>query len=399
MLQQHKSLTKKAIGFVSAFIVGGVIIYSGNLLIPRKIIDLFDTYQAKKEVVQLAESERGSHQQESLNTQEISNDSQNDITKVLKIFSAPERLVDIPYEQQSLEDLLPDKSTKNPNDFVLEEIRHLARLVPVKRLIEEYAPLYRVDPIWYAKIMLAESGLSPVAYNENTKDYGIAQLKRDRYDLAKQQVLDPKSRYYVGSTNLLDDIYNPDTNLIFGLALVRMDIDNNHLKNTDYDVISVLYNMGYSGIGEDGKFNKSAQAYLKYINSQKTITNTVIGAFRYEKENPKSITDPRVKAIFAIYEKNYSVEGSYNALLSFYMKEIEKPYKNEQWWLAGALDESAHYADILQKVYHKDEKANLEKIVRIAKEAQAYPGTELGDYLSVIYKRAKEYEGWKNGQN
>jgi hypothetical protein len=171
-----------------------------------------------------------------------------------------------------------------------------------------------------------------------------------------------------------------------------MNIDDNSLKNTDYDVLSVIYNLGYSGVDNKGNFNSAAKTYLSYIDGKKTITNKIISAFSYAK-TPEKITDARVKTILSIYSKNYSTEKAYASLLSFYLEEIKKPYEKDPWWLATALDEAGIYANILQKIYGHDEKINLAEIVQYTKKAQTDTKTEFGNYLLEIYNRNKDFAG------
>ncbi|MCX6709419.1 MAG: transglycosylase SLT domain-containing protein [Candidatus Woesearchaeota archaeon] len=393
MSGSKRSKARRAFSVTVASILGAGIIYAANIGVPSLIIKNVNLKKAMESVTIVAEAERNSEVPESTGISEINDDYPNDITK---LFTKRERLIDISYEVKNLENILIDKSDKSPNEFQPEEIRLLARFVPIKSLIEKYAPLYRIDPIWYSRILIAESALNPTSYNEISKDYGIAQLKKERYELAEKELLDLDSRYFSGRS-FTDNIYNPETNLIFGLGLVRMNIDDNALKNTDYDVLSVMYNLGYSGIDKNGNFNEAAKTYLSYINKKKTITSEIISAFSYAK-TPEKITDARVKAILSIYSKGYSTEKAYDEILSFYMKEIKKPYENEPWWLAVTLDEAGAYANTMQKAYGHNEKTNLDEIVKRTKEAQIDPKTELGNYLLEIYERNKEFAGWKNAK-
>jgi len=383
-----RSKARKIFSVTVASLLGAAIIYAANIGVPSLLIHAANLRKAKESVEIIAEAERSTETPETIGISEINDDYPDDITR---LFTKKERLIDIDYSVKSLESLLVSKSDKSPNSFAPEEIRLLARFVPVKRLIEEYAPLYRVDPVWYSRILIAESALNPTSYNDVSKDYGIAQLKKERYALAKKELLDFGSRYFAGRV-FTDNIYNPETNLIYGLGLVRMNIDDNNIKNTDYDVLSVMYNLGYGGVDKNGNFNEAAKTYLSYINKKKTITTEIISAFSYAK-TPEKLTDERVKSILAIYSKGYSAEKAYDELLAFYMKEIRKPYENEPWWVAVALDEAGQYANIMQKSYGHNEKANLAEIVKLTKEAQTDPSTELGNYLQEIYVRNRGFAG------
>ena len=173
------SKARKIFSVTVASLLGAAIIYTANIGVPSLLIHAANLRKAKESVEIVAEAGRSTETPESIGISEINDDYPypNDITK---LFTKQERLIDIDYSVKSLESLLTSKSTKSPNSFAPEEIRLLARFVPVKRLIEEYAPLYRVDPVWYSRILIAESALNPTSYNEVSKDYGIAQLKKER---------------------------------------------------------------------------------------------------------------------------------------------------------------------------------------------------------------------------
>jgi hypothetical protein len=194
MLKKHRNFKIKIfLSILVALICGVGIIYAANIAVPSFIIKTTKLKQDMNSVKILAKTERTSEVPESIGISETNETPKNVITK---FFLKSKRLIDLPYKEKLLETLLLSQNNKNPNEFQAEEIRLLARFVPIKGLIEKYAPLYGVDPIWYSKILIAESALNPTSYNKSSKDYGIAQIKIERYSLAKKELLNPNSRYF-----------------------------------------------------------------------------------------------------------------------------------------------------------------------------------------------------------
>jgi len=265
-------------------------------------------------------------------------------------------------------------------------------MIPIKNSLELYTQIYEIDLIWFSEVLLLESRFNPIAVNNRTLDYGIAQMKKERYELAKESIRNKQTQYFL-DVNLEDNIYDPETNIAYVLLLTRMVIDENNLTSENYDTLSVLYNLGYAGINDDGTFTEQGQRYLDLLDKRKAEVNKIINCFDYEKSERNYIKNKRIMPLFNIHDNNNSIDQQYHELFNFYISELDN-IKNEEdfWWSALCLNESFLYSKILDNIYKIEiDKENRNKIYDAANYlknvTESYRNTELGQYIDKLYKK------------
>jgi len=293
---------------------------------------------------------------------------------------------------RKLEECLTGKIEPQLINLSRDDIILYSRMIPIKNSLELYTQIYEIDLIWFSEVLLLESRFNPIAVNNRTLDYGIAQMKKERYELAKESIRNKQTQYFL-DVNLEDNIYDPETNIAYVLLLTRMVIDENNLTSENYDTLSVLYNLGYAGINDDGTFTEQGQRYLDLLDKRKAEVNKIINCFDYEKSERNYIKNKRIMPLFNIHDNNNSIDQQYHELFNFYISELDN-IKNEEdfWWSALCLNESFLYSKILDNIYKIEiDKENRNKIYDAANYlknvTESYRNTELGQYIDKLYKK------------
>lgn len=376
---------KKICRGIIAGTIGLGIFFLSNITIPAYIALKIQESQEKR-LIEKALKRNDSFFDSSIPLESVSNNQLGLEARIPNLFEKK--------SVKKLEEIVGEESNPAQLNFSLDENVLLGRLIPIKSIIEEQSDFYGVDPLWFTQILSAESFLFPLAYNEITKDYGLAQTNISRYEHAKMIILDPGSRYY-SPESFVDNIYNPKTNLIATLSLVKENMDKFKLKKEDLEILSVLYNSGPAGFSDTGEFSKDAKDYLKYVNKFNPIIEKIVQCFKFTKEEKEKITNPLTKEILSLYDENISTREAYGDLFSFYMVKMDKKITSENLWeRAVATKEAFFYFRIMKEIYGENNSSELEKIAKSASSlkdyVKDYPKTELHSYVYGLSNSIKE---------
>lgn len=373
------NLKKIGRGFIAGALGVGLFALS-NITIPAYLSLKIQDYNEKK-IISRALIKNGDNPQETFLTSILQPETESVSQQTNQI---PER------NPKKLEEILGTNSKVSQPDLNLDENVLLGRLIPVKSTIEEYSDFYDVDPLWFTQILAAESFLFPLAYNPITKDYGIAQINKSRYEYSKELTLNPKSDYY-SDENLVNNIYDPETNLISTLSLVKESMDEFKIKKENLEVLSAVYNEGTGGLLPNGEFNEGAKVYLNYIKQFKPRIEEIVQCFNLSKDEIEKINNPRTKELLEIYQSNLTPQEGYEKLSDFYISEVDKSITPENIWeRAVTLKEAFYSTRVLQEIYHEDCTKDFEKIFSYSNKlnnyVKQYPQSEIYNYVNETHK-------------
>lgn len=372
-------INRKKAGIISLVTLVGLGTYSiTDILIPTLIMSKLRENQVKGIVSKV----KGSSLTEGRDLYEYSKSNETSSTNAITV--VPE----VKTETKRLEDYIEEKEDPSQLNFSFDEMVLLGRLIPVKSTIEKGASFYGSDPVWFTQTLFGESNLFPLAYNKKTKDFGLTQEKMERYRHAMKILSDSNSKYYFGE-NLVDNIYNPKTNLITTLCLVKEIMDETGLTKEDTDALSAIYNKGFAGILKNGEFSEEAKTYLNYLKQLRPSLERVLQCFKYNDEEIGQINSRRIKEILSLYDPNATEYEEYDKMFSFYISNIDKEITFEnRWEMAVMTNEAFNYFRVMKEVYYEKRDEELSTIYDSALNLKSYVkqydvGGELEQYISA----------------
>lgn len=310
-------------------LVGAAIFTLGDLIIPTLISLKINDYQQK-----IAEAQK----RNSFNTAVLI------ISKI---------------EDQVPNDLAATKTEPPPitkydydDDAIL-----LGRFLPIKVIVEKYTAYYNIDTLWYCQTLFEESNLDPIAFNSTTKDYGISQEKKATFEEARAIALD-KTNVYCFNSDLPDNIYNPESNIITSLIFVKSKLINEfRIPEENKNLLSAVYNLGYNAITPNGKLSNDSINYISLVEARKIIVKRILQYFKSERS---LIQNKRIKELLDLYNPNLNTQQMYHVVFTYYLSKLTDDAK--PWEGTIALSESLNYFRILDKGYNEKNENDFEEI-------------------------------------
>lgn len=323
---------KKVIIGLLIGLIGVVIFVLGDLVIPTFISLRISEYQSKI----FENQKRNNFDKAILIMSKIRGPSTEDIQVTVNTVSEEVKPVVTKYDYD--------------DDVVL-----IGRFLPIKVIIEKYTSRYNVNILWYCQTLFEESNIDPVAYNPDTKDYGISQEKKATFEEARTLALDKTNIYYSG-VDLPDNIYNPESNIISSLIFVRSKLINEFkIPIGNEKLLSAVYNLGYNAITPNGELSNGSITYINLVESRKSIVKRIFEYFKSSENQNKSI-----KELLSLYNPDLTPRQMYHVVFSYYLSKLTDDVT--LWSGAIVLSESLNYFKILDEGYGEQNRDSFEKI-------------------------------------
>ena len=231
----------------------------------------------------------------------------------------------------------------------------LARLVPLKDMIEKHANHYEINPLWAAMFFSFESQLNPSDYNTFSDDFGMGQIKRQSERIAKTLGTIPDSIFYSPYLNPEKSIYDPETNIIMSLMLHRYNIARYGLQNSDQTY--AVYVRGTAGLDEKGELNHWTIDLLDGFHSRYDVMKKVVPLFELPTEDIKEIDNKDTREILQVYHKDATPEDKYQMMLDHFIGTLIRKTDGSAKSVL-TFDDCVVFARTLDKSYGRDQTNN-----------------------------------------
>ncbi|MDP3026582.1 MAG: transglycosylase SLT domain-containing protein [Nanoarchaeota archaeon] len=262
--------------------------------------------------------------------------------------------------QQSLEQLV--FTDKTPERELTEwEITALAKLVPIKKLIEKNSHHYCVNPVWATMFFTYESSLIPIDHNKLSDDYGLGQIKKKSEKLAKELGTSAKSKFYSPDLKKEKSIFDPETNIIMAMLLHRYNIETNNLKNSDQAYAT--YVNGSAGLKKDGSISDLSKQHIGPFHERYNYFMNIIPFFRGGAGFDK-ITNQDTKALLEIYNSASDPAEIYQKELAYFLDDLEKNAKGDARSVLVYGDCST-FSRILDLVWEQNQNNNYDRLLKL----------------------------------
>ncbi len=226
---------------------------------------------------------------------------------------------------KSLEEIVFREADPKKINLTEWEITSLARLIPIKLLIEKHAHYYSIDPMWATMFLNFESAHNPADFNKKSNDFGLGQIKRKSERLAKELGTNVNGKFYSPYLDSKKNIFEPETNIIMSMILHRYNIDEYNLNNSDQAY--AIYVRGKLGLTPDGKLNGSSINKIKGLHDRYDYYKNIIPLFRLKKEEIESISNKDTRKLLKMYNENKNtnnIKEIYKKELDYFLNDLEK---------------------------------------------------------------------------
>lgn len=276
-----------------------------------------------------------------------------------------------------------------PTDW---DITALAKLVPVKRLIEQHAQYYSINPMWATMFLTFESLLKPADYNKMSNDFGLGQIKLKSEKLAKSLGTNPRGKLYSPYLKKEKIIFDPETNIIMAMLLHRYNIEAMNLKNSDQ--VYAVYVRGKAGLSTfTKKPNRITKEIIDSIHERYLYYENVVPLFRLEKDEVASIENPDTKFLLGLYHSGLETKEMYEKEMDYFLGNLEKK-------LAGDVrsvlvyDDCVTFERALETVWNHNPRGAHGKLLEIGSELSKLVGEDkdLKDRVEKTIEVLKEKE-------
>lgn len=269
---------------------------------------------------------------------------------------------------QSLEEMaFTDKDERELTEW---EMPSLARLIPLKKFIENHSNYYGINPMWATTFFAFESGLNPCDFNKISDDYGLGQIKTDSEKLAKKRGSDPADFLYSPYLDKTKSIFDPKTNITMAMLLHRYNIEKFNLTNSDQAYS--IYCRGEASLNPDGSVNDLSKELIKSFHERYDSFQNIIPLFRLKPEDIKKIENKDTRTLMEIYHKNLSIPETYELELDYFLGDLGNQVLGKQ--LKGdarsvlVYDDCFTFAKALEMTTGKNQKENYKKLLEIGKK-------------------------------
>lgn len=196
----------------------------------------------------------------------------------------------------------------------------LARLVPLKSMIEKHSSHYDINPLWAAIFFSFESQLTPSDFNRYSDDFGLGQVKRQSEALAKTIGKMENSEFYSPHLDVNKSIYDPETNIIMSLMLHRYNIARYGLKNSDQAY--AVYVRGIAGLDDKGQLNNLTIDLLNGFHSRYDIMEKVVPMFTLNDKEINDLDNEDTKRILQIHNSDTLPVEKYWMMLDYFTDSL-----------------------------------------------------------------------------
>ncbi|MFH1073225.1 MAG: hypothetical protein V1743_07395 [Nanoarchaeota archaeon] len=266
---------------------------------------------------------------------------------------------------QHLEDLV--YTDRDPRSIQLTEweLPILAKLVPIKRLIETYANRFGIDSVWATMFFTYESQLIPADHNTFSDDYGLGQIKKESEKLALRLGRNTTSTYFTPDLNPEKSIFDPQKNIIMALLLHRYNIEQYGLKNSDQAY--AVYVRGMAGLNSDGSLNDLTRDILAGFRARYGDYANIIPLFRLAPAAVDSLADLDTKMLLQTYHAGGPPEKMYAEELEYFLGALERKLDGSARSVL-TYEICGSFAMTLDDSYCRNELPAYQRLARIEKQ-------------------------------
>lgn len=242
------------------------------------------------------------------------------------------------------------------------EVTTLAKLVPIKPLIERYAAHYSISPMWATMFLTLESNLKPNDRNRLSDDYGLGQIKRASEVRAKRLGTDPRSIFFCPDLDAKGSIYDPQTNIIMAMLLHRDNIETYGLRTSDQAY--AIYFRGPPGLNADGSLSDLTSSQLDALRERYLLYENIIPLFRLGPKELAEVRNADTRTLMGIYAAQLPVKETYRRELDYFLPDIEaNPAGDPRSVLA--YDDCVAFAVTLESAFGTDQTSAYRRLAAV----------------------------------
>ena len=319
----------------------------------------------------------------------------------------PKNIIEIDYQDETLQIANAKERVSHRKILTLEEIVQfkdyrireltpwenitLARLIPLKSLIEKESNYYSIDPEFATRFFILESSMIPIDINPQLTDFGLGQININSLEKTLRMVKDPKNPYFNPRYNSSKGIFDPHNNIILSLASLKSIKDRRDLSN--YDLTYAVYVRGDAAVDENFMITDIAKREVRALNERKNYIAHIIPLFLAKSDDLNRVNDDVTKGLMKIHKGNVSIEESYKLIAdllyySLFNNEKDKTYNSI------LFEDTVAFHVICNELYKYFSNKKFDNLVKKGKELLGIPkDQEYSNRIkrSVMYLNASRY--------
>lgn len=257
---------------------------------------------------------------------------------------------------------------RDPREIELTEwdITALAKLVPVKRLIEEHSHYFSINPMWATMFFTYESLLKPADHNKRSNDFGLGQIKPKSERLAKTLGTNSKSKLYCPSLKKEGLIFEPETNIIMSMLLHRANTEKMNLKDSDQTY--AIYAAGKAGLSSWGKkLTRASKNKVKGMRDRYLYYQNIIPLFRLERDEIADIENPDTRFLLELYHDGLGAQEMYQRETVYFLNDLEQNLTGDVRSVL-VYDDCVTFERALETIWNHNERGVHGKLIEIGSD-------------------------------
>lgn len=241
------------------------------------------------------------------------------------------RSTPIPTKREAGGKILKLEDSLDFKDYSIRELTHwenitLARLIPLKSIIEIESDHYNIDPVFATKLLILESSMVPVGIDSTLKDFGLGQTHIATLWKMLRMVNDQDSPYFNPRYDTSKGVFDPNNNIILSFASLRYIQDRRKFPN--HETAYAVYARGDAAVDKNFRVTDLARGKVKDLNQRTEYIANVIPLFAAQGEDLKKINDEVTKGLINIHNLNLSTEESYKQIADLLYESLNKNGKD-----------------------------------------------------------------------